>query len=575
MLEKLATPSKPPEVDRRSHFYKMFNREADEYDGDFHKKYHDDLSTTLIFVSRKKSRSIPRLTRKQAGLFSAVASAFIVDIQRELRPDYTAMSFTVLTMLLNATVNPNIGNFDPPVVSGPKESTVQVQSILFASLSTSLLAAFLATLGKQWLNLHVEGSFIDRSRHRELRMRGMVAWHFKIIMECLPLVMQISLFLLGYALAQYLWDLSRTVSAVIAAFTIFGLLFFSFIVLAGTVWKTCPFQTPISILLRHGLSLTRSRLLPKFLGQLSAMVRPSGRGGYKLAAALANPADLELAPVPQAQHDALIQTATAANRGEETTHVSDTSCIATIFRFASGSDAIVATTAFILDVDWTLAVRRVPLLEVCDSLSRSFEFLKDGRVLVRPGMMEQANGCAKALLYLRIQRLCASDMEAAHVIATSLTSLLGYHSKEDHELETTLQVLDAVFNCDKEIPWERFVFSDAHYCFLSHILRCRAWVALSTQHPVTKDVLGFVRYSLSKELLPPPRVVADCLLIIEMILGRLPKLNDGMLIKDKRSATHYELIQLHVNDSLAQRSMTPSSASSRLASARSYHPLRP
>jgi len=29
----------------------MFNREADEYDRDFHKKYHDDLNTTLIFVS--------------------------------------------------------------------------------------------------------------------------------------------------------------------------------------------------------------------------------------------------------------------------------------------------------------------------------------------------------------------------------------------------------------------------------------------------------------------------------------------------------------------------------------------
>ena len=81
------------------------------------------------------------------------------------------MSFTVLTVLLNATSGvPN--QLRVPVASGPKASAVHVQSILFSSLASALLAAFLAMLGKQWLNLHVEGSLIDRSRHRELRMRG-------------------------------------------------------------------------------------------------------------------------------------------------------------------------------------------------------------------------------------------------------------------------------------------------------------------------------------------------------------------------------------------------------------------
>lgn len=51
VLERLAAANKPPEVDPRKHFYKMFNREADEYDRDFHQKYHDDLNTILIFVS--------------------------------------------------------------------------------------------------------------------------------------------------------------------------------------------------------------------------------------------------------------------------------------------------------------------------------------------------------------------------------------------------------------------------------------------------------------------------------------------------------------------------------------------
>ena len=39
------------EQDPRTRFHEQFRKEADEYDRDFHKKYHDDLNTTLIFVS--------------------------------------------------------------------------------------------------------------------------------------------------------------------------------------------------------------------------------------------------------------------------------------------------------------------------------------------------------------------------------------------------------------------------------------------------------------------------------------------------------------------------------------------
>ena len=50
-IEQLSPPNKQPEVDPRRQFYKIFNQEADEYDRPFHEKYHDDLNTTLIFVS--------------------------------------------------------------------------------------------------------------------------------------------------------------------------------------------------------------------------------------------------------------------------------------------------------------------------------------------------------------------------------------------------------------------------------------------------------------------------------------------------------------------------------------------
>jgi len=69
VLEKLMASNKPVEVDSRRHFYDMFNREADEYDRDFHKKYHDDLNTTLIFVSSTKSHSTSKFTGSRPVCF--------------------------------------------------------------------------------------------------------------------------------------------------------------------------------------------------------------------------------------------------------------------------------------------------------------------------------------------------------------------------------------------------------------------------------------------------------------------------------------------------------------------------
>jgi hypothetical protein len=42
--------AKQDPLDPRTRFHEQFRKEADEYDHDFHNKYHDDLNTTLIFV---------------------------------------------------------------------------------------------------------------------------------------------------------------------------------------------------------------------------------------------------------------------------------------------------------------------------------------------------------------------------------------------------------------------------------------------------------------------------------------------------------------------------------------------
>ncbi|KAJ7612926.1 hypothetical protein DFH06DRAFT_1344840 [Mycena polygramma] len=78
---------------------------TDDYDEEYQQKYSTDLDTSLIF----------------AGLFSAVTSAFIIQIQPEIK------------------------------AHGTPSSEVVAQCLLYSSLSLTLLAALLAVLGKQSL----------------------------------------------------------------------------------------------------------------------------------------------------------------------------------------------------------------------------------------------------------------------------------------------------------------------------------------------------------------------------------------------------------------------------------------
>ena len=71
------------------------------------KKYEEDLDTTLIFVSFVSRSDVRLLTRSQAGLFSAVTSAFILDVQSQLQPDTgdeTAALLRVLTYKIDNTI---------------------------------------------------------------------------------------------------------------------------------------------------------------------------------------------------------------------------------------------------------------------------------------------------------------------------------------------------------------------------------------------------------------------------------------------------------------------------------------
>ena len=100
-----------------------------------------------------------------------MTSAFIIQVHPQLQPDQNEETAALLHVLIHKVDNTTFGDDTPtiPQWSGPPHMIVQVQAMLYASLATSLFSAFLATLGKQWLNRYAStdmwGTAIERSQN--------------------------------------------------------------------------------------------------------------------------------------------------------------------------------------------------------------------------------------------------------------------------------------------------------------------------------------------------------------------------------------------------------------------------
>ena len=158
---------------------------------------------------------------------------------------------------------------------------VQVQAVLVVSLAASLLSAFFAMLGKQWLNQYastdMRGTAIERSQNRQRKLDGTVAWYFDYVMECPPLMLQMALLLIGCALSRYLWEVNIVVASVVIGATSFGAASYVFIVIAGTASESCPYQTPGARILRYILR----HILPVFASSWSCRVPVELRSSFK------------------------------------------------------------------------------------------------------------------------------------------------------------------------------------------------------------------------------------------------------------------------------------------------------
>ena len=223
-------------------FWSAYERVAKQRDNEFIERNNGELDVLLIFVraTHLASTWIQLRSIVQAGLFSAVSSAFIMNMQSSLSPNASDTTNALLKILVNKIDNTTFPAQEAalPVWTGPDSTTIWIQTLAYTSLSNSLLAAFGAVLGKQWLG-HFKtsrlgrGALHERCQRRHRKFVGLETWHFSTIIATLPVFLQLSLLFFGIALAADMWIQQHTIASVIMATTSFGFLFYFFSVVAS------------------------------------------------------------------------------------------------------------------------------------------------------------------------------------------------------------------------------------------------------------------------------------------------------------------------------------------------------
>jgi hypothetical protein len=173
-----------------------------------------------------------------------------------MQPNPAENTNVLLLRLIQIAADPNavhdISNLSSS--TGYPPSTIWMQALAYASLAFSVLAAFGAVLGKQWLNAYKaargQGSLEERCTQRQKKLDGLEQFHLQTVLHTFLVLLQISLLQFCLSLSANMWLQQRTISSVIICTTAFGMLFYASTTLLSRLYPDSPFHTPGSEVLR-------------------------------------------------------------------------------------------------------------------------------------------------------------------------------------------------------------------------------------------------------------------------------------------------------------------------------------
>ena len=286
----------------------------------------------------------------------------------------------------------------------PPHWVVVVQCILYASLETALLAAFLAMLGKQWINRYNQRdgrSAGEKSRIRQQKLDGLNKFYFHLVVGGPSAMLQFALFLLGCALSKYFWTANRPVALVSVSFMFSATALYLFFTITA-ISDNCPYWTPFSFL---------ARILAKLIFSVLSFGAHSVRQGLHGAAAL-----LKLRRVSVAQPNLELPQTTIMPAqsttgqpiyfGENNIDLNicegDARCVSWILDSATDDDVVICAARFAADT--ILYPQVADILNPHMFAHHLFRCMDNGRVI--PGKLEHMSVIGRALASILSIQLC-------------------------------------------------------------------------------------------------------------------------------------------------------------------------
>ncbi|EMD36086.1 hypothetical protein CERSUDRAFT_52894, partial [Gelatoporia subvermispora B] len=181
-----------------------------QHDEAMAKCWKEDIDSLLVF----------------AGLFSAILTAFNVDLYKSLKPDSDLSSGTEALLRQVALLN----NGSPAVIlitstntssMRPSTSSVWINGLWFTALVLSLSSAFIGLVARQWINQFSSPTSANGKRSVYMHClrwdKGIIAWHVPTILAMLPILLQLSVALFLAGLLVLIWTLNETIAIVMTA----------------------------------------------------------------------------------------------------------------------------------------------------------------------------------------------------------------------------------------------------------------------------------------------------------------------------------------------------------------------
>ena len=196
------------------------------------------------------------MTSPKTGLLSAIVGAFIIEFYKKLSSDSGDQTVALLQQISHQLPDsPNSAYSNTATQpSSPGTAMVWVNVLWLISLVLSLTCALIATLLQQWARRYTEtpkytSSLRHRTRVHSLLLDGMKMYKILLIVEILPTLLHLSVFLFLGGLVIAFHTIDKTVAiAVDAAVGVSGLAYIVLSILPCLDMK-CPYRTPISKIL--------------------------------------------------------------------------------------------------------------------------------------------------------------------------------------------------------------------------------------------------------------------------------------------------------------------------------------